>query len=73
MKIAQTSRNAGRSWRAAVASRLRASCFHSAIRLSTIVSAAAPWTILTSLVGEKSASSRPITIALTIVPISSMT
>jgi len=52
---------------------LRVSCFHSATQFSTIVTSAEPWITCTSRPGLKSASIAPNTMALTMVPSSSMT
>ena len=73
MNAAQTARNGGgrRSRRLAAANaRL---LLPQRDEVEHHVSTAAPWTSWTSRVGEKSASSRPITSALTIIPASSMT
>ena len=72
-KRRQVSRNAGRGRLRAVADGLRASCFHSASRLSTIVASAAPCTTWISRTALKWRSTRPNNRPLPIMPISNIT
>ena len=75
MKRRQASRKDGSTCAFSMAARsgFRASCFHSAMLLSTSVIKAAPCTTCTRVLGEKSASTRPKKVPLPTMPISSIT
>ena len=73
VKSAQDSAKLGRTRSGRVRDGSRASCFHRAIRFSTMVATAVPWMTLISLIWLNSWSSPPTTRADTPMPTSSMT